>query len=45
LRATLAEIAEALNARGIPAPRGRRWHPAGVRRMIGLASEPASADA
>lgn len=32
---TLAEIAEALMARGVPAPRGgRRWVPAQVRRAI-----------
>jgi len=33
--ATLAEIAEALTARGVPAPRGgNRWAPAQVRRLM-----------
>ena len=32
---TLAEIAEALMARGVPAPRGgQRWAPAQVRRIL-----------
>src|SRR5436309_661206 len=29
---------------GLPSPRGGRWHPAGVRRMIQLTPEPAAAD-
>lgn len=31
---TLAGIAHALNARGIPTARGGEWHPASVRRML-----------
>jgi DNA invertase Pin-like site-specific DNA recombinase len=38
--ATLAEIAEALMARGVPAPRGgRRWAPAQVRRVMLAATQ------
>lgn len=38
--ATLAEIAEALMARGVPAPRGgQRWAPAQVRRIMLTASQ------
>ncbi|WP_424140311.1 hypothetical protein [Roseomonas chloroacetimidivorans] len=37
---TLAEIAEALMARGVPAPRGgRRWSPAQVRRAMLAATQ------
>ncbi|BFL66131.1 recombinase family protein [Roseomonas mucosa] len=37
---TLAEIAEALMARGVPAPRGgQRWAPAQVRRIMLVAAE------
>ena len=36
---SLADVAEALNARGIKSPRGGRWYPAGVRRMIALAEK------
>jgi DNA invertase Pin-like site-specific DNA recombinase len=28
------EIATALNARGVPAPRGGRWHPTSVQRLL-----------
>src|SRR5580704_10420946 len=31
---TLRAIAEALNARGIPTPRGRRWHATSVRNAL-----------
>jgi hypothetical protein len=34
-----SDAAEALNAMGSP-PRGGRWRPAGVCRVIGLVSEP-----
>jgi hypothetical protein len=32
--ATLQQIADALNNRGIASPRGRKWHPSGIRRTI-----------
>jgi len=31
---TLRAIADALNARGMPAPRGGRWHAMSVRNML-----------
>lgn len=31
---TLDCIADALNARGVPTPRGARWHPTSVRRLL-----------
>lgn len=38
---TLAEIAEALMARGVPAPRGgHRWSPAQVRRTLPIGATP-----
>lgn len=36
---TLAGVAQALNARGIAAPRGGVWYPASVKRLLGRASE------
>ena len=32
--ATLRAIAEALNARGVPTPRGGRWHAMSVRNAM-----------
>ena len=34
---TLAGIAETLNGRGIPAPRGGNWSPIQVSRVLALA--------
>jgi DNA invertase Pin-like site-specific DNA recombinase len=34
---TLREIAEALNARGVPTPRGGRWHATSVRNVLARA--------
>jgi Recombinase len=34
---TLRAIAEALNARGIPTPRGGRWHATSVRNVFARA--------
>jgi DNA invertase Pin-like site-specific DNA recombinase len=34
---TLRAIAEALNARGIPTPRGARWHATSVRNVFARA--------
>jgi Recombinase len=34
---TLARIAEILNERGIPAPRGGSWSPVQVSRVLALA--------
>ena len=31
---TLREIADALNGRGIPSPRGATWHPASIARVL-----------
>lgn len=31
---TLREVAGALNARGIPSPAGRQWHPTAVQRVL-----------
>jgi len=31
---TLREVAGALNARGIPSPAGRQWHPTSVKRVL-----------
>lgn len=31
---TLREVAGALNARGIPSPGGRQWHPTAVKRVL-----------
>ena len=31
---TLQQIADELNNRGIASPRGRKWYPSTVRRMI-----------
>ena len=31
---TLQQIADTLNNRGIPSPRGRKWYPSIVRRLI-----------
>jgi len=31
---TLRQIADALNARGVPTPRGGRWHPMSVRNVL-----------
>lgn len=28
------DIADALNARGVPTPRGARWHPASVHKQM-----------
>lgn len=36
--ATLASVADALNARSIPAPRGGAWGPAQVRRLMNVAA-------
>ncbi len=34
---TLQGIADALNARGIPTARGRRWYPSTVKNLLGRA--------
>ncbi len=39
----LRGIANALNARGIQTPRGGRWHPQTVARIIGRATTAAKA--
>jgi DNA invertase Pin-like site-specific DNA recombinase len=35
---TLAELADALNARGVKTPRGGQWHPASVSRVLARAA-------
>ena len=35
---TLRDLASALNARGVPAPRGGAWAPAQVRRLMLVAA-------
>jgi hypothetical protein len=35
---TLRAIAEALNARGVPTPRGGRWHAMSVRNVLARSS-------
>ena len=32
--ASYGALAAGLNARGVPAPRGGRWHPASVRQVL-----------
>ena len=35
---TLADLAEALNARGIATPQGKRWHATSVRNLLARGS-------
>ena len=42
---TVRSIAEALNDQGIPAPRGAKWHPTAVSRLLTRLSEPQGASA
>jgi hypothetical protein len=39
---TLREIADALNARGVSTPRGRRWHPTSVANVLARAERAVS---
>ena len=39
-RTSVRSIAEALNDQGIPAPRGDRWHPTAVSRLLTRLSAP-----